>query len=322
MEKEIDLFIRFLATERGLSENYQLSTRRSLTEFAGWCSKAKEVTRVEKVTLQMIADYLAIRKRAGLSAASIKLIAVALKIFFRYLLGQGCLPRDPTETLALPRIDRYLPETLNELQIQQLIESIELNRPFGLRDRAIVELLYASGLRISELASARLEHLNFDDRILRVTGKGNKMRLVPVGRNACDALSSYISTERAKLVKHRSGSEIFLSIRGTRLTTTRIWQIVKACARRSGLEVNIYPHLLRHSFATHLLSNGADLRIIQEMLGHADISTTQVYTHVDQQRLKAVHRSFTRGPDLPPGRSPPDLEKFSGPMSARYHSAL
>ncbi len=292
MEKEIDLFIRFLATERGLSENYQLSTRRSLTEFAEWCSKAKEVMRVNKVTLQMIGDYLAIRKRAGLSAASIKLIAVALKIFFRFLVGQGCVARDPTETLTLPRIDRYLPETLNELQIQQLIESIDVNRPFGLRDRAIVELLYASGLRISELANARLEHLNFDDRILRVTGKGNKMRLVPVGRKACDALSSYISTERAKLVKRRTGSEIFLSTRGTRLTTTRIWQIVKACARRSGLEVNIYPHLLRHSFATHLLSNGADLRIIQEMLGHADISTTQVYTHVDQQRLKAVHRKF------------------------------
>jgi len=161
-----------------------------------------------------------------------------------------------------------------------------------LRDRAMVELLYASGLRISELANARLENLNFEERILRVTGKGNKMRLVPVGRKACDALAAYVSTERPKLVKRRSGSEIFLSSRGTKLTTVRIWQIVKERAKRSGLETNIYPHLLRHSFATHLLSNGADLRIIQEMLGHADISTTQVYTHVDQQRLKAVHRKF------------------------------
>jgi len=161
-----------------------------------------------------------------------------------------------------------------------------------LRDRAMIELLYASGLRISELANARLENFNFDERVVRVTGKGNKTRLVPVGRKACDAMAAYLSTERPKLVKRRSGSEIFLSERGTKLTTARIWQIVKKHAQRAGLDKNIYPHLLRHSFATHLLGNGADLRIIQEMLGHADISTTQVYTHVDQQRLKAVHRQF------------------------------
>jgi integrase/recombinase XerD len=155
-----------------------------------------------------------------------------------------------------------------------------------------MELLYASGLRISELAAARLENLNLTERTLRVTGKGNKMRLVPVGRKACEAVTTYLSTERPNLVKHRTRSEIFLSSRGTKLTTARIWQIVKARARHSGLEANIYPHLLRHSFATHLLSNGADLRIIQELLGHADISTTQVYTHVDQQRLKAMHRKF------------------------------
>ena len=292
MEQQIDAFIRYLATERGLSDNYQLSTRRSLTEFADWCSKARQITAPRTITPPIIGDYLASRKTGGLSASSIKLIVVALKIFFRFLNGQGALGRDPTETLSLPRIDRYLPETLNELQAQQLIESIQTNQPLGLRDRAIVELLYASGLRISELANALLENMNFEDRILRVTGKGNKMRLVPVGRKACDALAAYLSAERPKLVKQRSRSEIFLSTRGSKLTTARIWQIVKARAKHSGLETNIYPHLLRHSFATHLLGNGADLRIIQEMLGHADISTTQVYTHVDQQRLKAVHRKF------------------------------
>ena len=292
MEQEIDLFIRFLATERGLSDNYQLSTRRSLMEFAGWCLTARQIKVPREVTQPLISEYLSSRKNAGLSASSIKLIVVALKIFFRFLEGKGVLQRDPTETLTLPRIERYLPKTLNELQVERLIESIDTKRSFGLRDRAILELLYASGLRISELADARLENLNFDERILRVTGKGNKTRLVPVGRKACDALTLYVSTERPTLVKRRSGSEIFLSSRGTKLTTARIWQIVKAHARNSGLETNIYPHLLRHSFATHLLSNGADLRIIQEMLGHADISTTQVYTHVDQQRLKAMHRKF------------------------------
>ncbi len=292
MEHEIEAFIRFLAVERGLSENYQLSTQRSLTEFAQWCASKKKIDDPAGVTLPVISEYLADRKRAGLSASSIKLIVVALKIFFRFLAGKGTVDRDPTQGLALPRIERYLPETLNELQVEQLIERIDTKVPFGLRNRAMVELLYASGLRISELANARLENLDFEERILRVTGKGNKTRLVPVGHKACDALAAYLSMERPKLVKRRSGSEIFLSERGTKLTTARIWQIVKTISRHSGLEKNVYPHLLRHSFATHLLSNGADLRIIQEMLGHADISTTQVYTHVDQQRLKAVHRKF------------------------------
>ncbi len=292
MEQAIESFIRFLAVERGLSDNYQLSTQRSLLEFAQWCSRRKQIFKPGEVTLSLVTEYLAERKRGGLAASSIKLIVVALKIFFRFLSARGLVARDPAEALALPRIERYLPGTLNELEVEQLIENIDTRAALGLRDRAMIELLYASGLRISELAAARLENFAAEEGILRVTGKGNKTRLVPVGRKACQALAAYLSTERPKLVKRRSGSEIFLSARGTRLTTARIWQIVKSRARQSGLERNVYPHLLRHSFATHLLSNGADLRIIQEMLGHADISTTQVYTHVDQQRLKAVHRQF------------------------------
>jgi integrase/recombinase XerD len=292
VEEEIDAFIRYLAVERGLSENYQVSTRRSLAEFAQWCLRRHSLESARAITINEITEYLGDRKRAGLAAASIKLIVVALKIFFRFLLGKKLVLRDPTETLSLPRIERYLPETLNEIQVEQLLEAIDTTAPLGLRDRAMVELLYASGLRISELANARLENFNAEDRILRVIGKGSKTRLVPVGRKACEALAAYLSGKRPNLVSRRTGNEIFLSARGTKLTTARIWQIVKKHARKSGLEANIYPHLLRHSFATHLLANGADLRIIQEMLGHADISTTQVYTHVDQQRLKAVHRKF------------------------------
>jgi integrase/recombinase XerD len=291
VEDSINAFILFLAVERGLSENYQLSTNRSLSEFAQWC-RNKKITHPRGVTLAMLSDYLADRKRGGLSASSIKLVVVALKIFFRFLTAKRIIERDPSEALALPRIERYLPETLNELQVEQFLEKIDTKALHGLRDRAMIELLYASGLRISELANARLEDFNFEQRIVRTTGKGNKTRLVPVGRKACEALAAYLSAERPKLVKPRTSSEIFLSERGAKLTTTRIWQIVKKHARLAGLEKNVYPHLLRHSFATHLLSNGADLRIIQEMLGHADISTTQVYTHVDQQRLKAVHRQF------------------------------
>jgi integrase/recombinase XerD len=292
MEQAISGFIRFLAVERGLSDNYQLSTQRSLTDFAHWCKVKHKIDNPRQITLSILSEYLADRKRNGLSAASIKLTVVALKIFFRFLVSTAGLDENPAEPLALPRIERYLPETLNELQIEQLLDSIDTKVPLGLRDRAIIELLYASGLRISELANARLENFNSEERILRVTGKGKKTRLVPVGRKACEALSSYLSTERPNLVKRGTSSEIFLSARGTKLTTARLWQIVKRIAQRSGLAANVYPHLLRHSFATHLLSNGADLRIIQEMLGHADIATTQVYTHVDQQRLKSVHRQF------------------------------
>ena len=292
VEQEIETFIRFLAVERGLSENYQLSTARSLGEFASWCAQRKQIVQPRAVGLPLLSEYLAERKRGGLSASSIKLIVVALKIFFRFATARGFVARDPAEALSLPRIERYLPETLNEIQVEQLLESVDETVPLGLRDRAILELLYASGLRVSELAGAKLENLDLESGLVRVTGKGNKTRLVPVGRRARTAIERYLAQERPDLVKPRSGSEIFLSVRGSRLTTARLWQIVKACARRSGLETNIYPHLLRHSFATHLLSNGADLRIIQEMLGHADISTTQVYTHVDQQRLKAVHRKF------------------------------
>lgn len=292
MEQSIESFIRYLAVERGLSDNYQLSTQRSLTDFARWCTGTRKIESFKTVTLATITDYLADKKRAGLSAASIKLIVIALKIFFRFRVSKGEIKADPTEALSLPRIERYLPETLNEMQVEKLLNSVDTKAPHGLRDRAILELLYASGLRISELANARLENFYPEERTIRVIGKGNKTRIVPVGGKACEALACYLSTERPKLLKQRSGSEIFLSARGTKLTTARIWQIVKKKARLAGLETNIYPHLLRHSFATHLLSNGADLRIIQEMLGHADISTTQVYTHVDQQRLKSVHRQF------------------------------
>lgn len=310
MRAEIEDFILYLATERGLSDNYQLSTRLSLEGFACWLERKKigeavvaqlladgqpvpDVdVRVAEIPLQDISDYLAHKKRLGLSPASIKLVVVALKIFFRWLRQRERIPKDPSDVIPLPRLERYLPETMNELQVERLLDGISPNAPRALRDRAILELLYASGLRVSELVNARLENVDLDDRFIRVTGKGNKTRIVPIGSKACDAIKLYLERERPELVKKRTGSEVFLNNRGTKLTTVRIWQIVKQCAKLGGLDLNVYPHLLRHSFATHLLSNGADLRVIQEMLGHADIATTEIYTHVDQKRLKAVHHKF------------------------------
>jgi integrase/recombinase XerD len=288
----IDEFILFLATERGLSENYQVSTRRSLEEFAIWYGRQEEAPGISKVTTDQLTAYLAERKRGGLAAASLKLIVVALKIFFRFLKGRQHITQDPADVLVLPRLERYLPDTLNEAEVERLLQVDLHRRPFPKRDRAMLELLYSSGLRISELTGARLEQINLEDRFIRVTGKGNKTRLVPIGRKACEAINEYLESERRGLVKPRTGSELFLSRRGQKLTTQRVWQIVKEISELGGFDIRIYPHLLRHSFATHLLSNGADLRIIQELLGHADISTTQIYTHVDQNRLKAIHKKF------------------------------
>jgi integrase/recombinase XerD len=288
----IDRFMLYLATERGLSENYQISTRRSLEEFADWASKRQKLFSPGKVELAELTKYLASEKERGLAPASMKLIVVALKIFFRFLKMRSMTEKDPAELLTLPRLTRFLPETLNQVQVNRLLEVNIQDRPFPLRDRAILELFYASGLRISELTSVRLENLNLQERIIRVVGKGSKTRLVPIGRTACDAIDQYLTQERVDLVARKTGNEVFLSRHGKKLTTQRVWQIIKEIAASAGFETNVYPHLLRHSFATHLLANGADLRVIQELLGHADISTTQIYTHVDQSHLKSIHKQF------------------------------
>ena len=288
----IDSFILYLAAERGLSENYQVLTRRSLENFADWAGKLKRFSSPREVELSVLTEYLATEKKRGLAPGSMKLIVVALKIFFRFLKMRSLNDQDPAELLPLPRLARFLPETLNEGQVKHLLEINLQGRPYPMRDRAILELFYACGLRISELAGARLENLNLQERLIRVIGKGSKTRLVPVGRIACEAVSQYLVQERVRLISPKTGNEVFLSRQGKKLTTQRIWQILKEIAALAGLETNVYPHLLRHSFATHLLAHGADLRIIQELLGHADIATTQIYTHVDRSRLKAIHQQF------------------------------
>lgn len=305
MESHIDEFLRFLAVERGLSTNYQLSTQRSLETFADWFSKQAGKTKPKEVEPQHLTDYLGWRKKAGLAAASIKLEAIALRIFFRHLLGRKVLRVNPAEHLPIPRIESYLPETLNEEDVARLLDCVRGDDPLRLRDRGILELLYASGLRISELCGARLENLSVEEGFIRVVGKGNKTRIVPVGRQALAAIQTYLMRGRPNLISKRSGAEIFLSIRGKKLTPQRVWQLVKQYAGIAGLSADVYPHLLRHSFATHLLAGGADLRIIQEMLGHADISTTQIYTHVDSSRLRSVHKKFhPRAMTAPPTERP------------------
>lgn len=289
MEAGLDRFLMYLATECGLSVNYQLSTRRSLDAFVKWAC-GRGLSDWHAVNQGDLTDFLLSEKGRGLGGASIRLLIIALKRFFRFMVGRGFLENDPAEGLVAPRLRRELPETLAEKQVESLLAEAEGNAELDRRDRAMLELLYGSGLRVSELTSATLDRLDLENGFLRVTGKGQKTRVVPVGTKAKEALQAYLLVERPRLVKPRSGNQIFLSVRGGILTSQRVWQIVSGRAEMAGLAA--YPHLLRHSFATHLLGHGADLRVIQEMLGHADIATTQIYTHVDQGRLKAVHRKF------------------------------
>jgi integrase/recombinase XerD len=288
VEQETDAFILYLATERGLSAAYQLSVRQTLDALAGWLAKKT----LADVGTNELSAFLASRKAAGLAASSLRITTVHLKVFFRWLAARGKLPMDPAEPLLSPRPEKTLPETLHGQQVARMLDSIDTTKFLGKRDRAMLELFYASGLRLSELCTARLENLDRDEHFIRVTGKGNKTRIVPVGRIAEEMLDRYLASERKELVNKKSSSHIFLSVRGGKLSPDRVRQVVKERAAMAGIDQNVYPHLLRHSFATHLLEGGADLRVIQELLGHADISTTQIYTHVDSARLKAVHKKF------------------------------
>ena len=288
----IDGFILHLATERGLSVNYQLLVRRFLEAFASWYQQVHASESPGQVTTDQITDYLARRKKDGLATSSARVELIGIKIFFRWLAARKHIPADPADAILPPRPEQHLPDTLNEPDVRRLIESINGTSPLDRRDRAILELFYASGLRLSELLDARLEHLSMEEGWIRVTGKGAKTRLIPVGGAAREAIAAYLEHSRPHLVKAKSSSHIFLSYRGKRLTRERIRAIFLERAAFCGLEQHIHPHKMRHSFATHLLNHGADLRVIQEMLGHSDIATTQIYTHVDQARLKETHRKF------------------------------
>lgn len=290
MQRRIDDFIRFLAVERGLSEAYQISVHQTLQSLSNWMGKSKLV--ITEIGTDELSDFLNQRKAQGLGTSSRRLSTVHLKIFFRWLAAKGDIGMDPAEPLQAAKPERKLPSTLSVKEIRNWLETIPIDQHLGRRDKAILELFYSSGLRLAELCAARLEWLDDEEGFLRVIGKGKKTRLVRIGSDALQALANYLSNERPNLVKSHSSSQIFLSVRGRPLTPERIRQIVKRRAKLAGIDSQVYPHLLRHSFATHLLEGGADLRVIQELLGHADIATTQIYTHVSIKGLKDTHRKF------------------------------
>ena len=299
-QAEIEECLGWLATEKDHAPNSQFLNRSALEDFAAWIGAHDGPLPLAEIDAARIGAYLdARRAEHDLAPASVKITVVALRHFFRRLHERGLLPRDPAARIELPKIGRRLPDTLSEADVERLLAADFPPGPGGLRDRAILEVFYASGLRLAELAGLRVEsyfpaEADEGGGWLRVVGKGNKERIAPLGRQAVAALDLWLRDGRPAFVRASSvaGGEIFLGRNGTRLTPARVQQIVKEIARRAGIGKNVYPHLLRHSFATHLLAHGADLRVIQELLGHASLATTQIYTHVDAVRLREIHRRF------------------------------
>ncbi len=292
----LDEFTDSLWLEDGLSRNTLESYRRDLDKFAAWLEDRRKVGLLQ-TTHADIQGYLGEmftvqHARASSTGRSLS----SLKRLFRYLLRQGRIQVDPTLKVDAPKLPRQLPKTLTEKDVELLLAAPDTETPLGLRDRAMLEVLYACGLRVTELVSLKLAEVSMDMGALRVTGKGNKERMVPLGEEALDWLNRYVSTSRSVLLGAHVSDDLFVTSRAEAMTRQMFWQLIKKHARNAGIEKPISPHTLRHAFATHLLNHGADLRVVQMLLGHADISTTQIYTHVARERLKQLHlRHHPRG---------------------------
>ena len=291
MYELIKEFAANLHVERGLSANTVAAYRSDLAQFAAYAA-TRGVTDPNAVQRDLILDFLE-AQRDTREVATIARRLVTIKVFFRFLHEEHRIVTNLTEVMELPRLWKLLPGLLSEAEVGRLLTVIRKDKSLlGRRNQAMLELLYASGLRVSELADLTLDQLRFDLGVVHVTGKGRKSRLVPVGEPAQAAIDDYRRHIRPQLLRQGPVSQLFVSKNGRRLDRTRIWHIVRQAAKLAGISRPVHPHMLRHSFASHLLAHGADLRIIQEMLGHADISTTQVYTHVDPSRLVQAHRAF------------------------------
>lgn len=288
MEHWIQEFLNYIAVERGLARNTCEAYRRDLRQFAARLSGQGNLA-LDQIEPIILVEYLHYLQTLGLQAASVTRKLAALRSFFQYLVRERQLKKDPSATLDSMKIPRKLPKALSEADVKKLLEQPGASKPADLRDRAMLEVMYASGVRVSELISLKISDINREMGYLRCFGKGSKERIVPMGLVALDAVEDYLNRARPKLARRFSGEILFLNHLGRKLSRQGFWQIIQAAARRVGIETTVTPHMLRHSFATHLLDHGADLRSVQEMLGHADISTTQIYTHVSRRRIREVY---------------------------------
>lgn len=282
----VDAFLAFCRIEKGLAPNSLSAYGRDLRHFSAWCSE------LETVDLPEIRRYLDTLVMQGLSARSRARKLSALRNFYDYLLREGRIGADPVRLLPLPRQESTLPKFLSTKQVDDLLAAPEPGTPRGLRDRAMLQVLYATGVRVSELCGMQLSALSLDMGVVRVMGKGRKERMVPLGSEAVRAVREYLSAGRPILLEGRATPALFVTARGGPLTRQGFWKLLKEYGKQAGIWNSLSPHVLRHSFATHLLERGADLRSLQTMLGHADISTTQIYTHVLRERLRSVVEQY------------------------------
>jgi len=284
----IDEFCDALWLEDGLARNTLVSYRRDLTGFATWLGErhGKALITADQADIQ---TYLGYQFRKKARATSVARLLSALKRFYRYCLRQGWIKADPTLKIDAPKLPRALPRSLTEEDVESLLNAPRAERALGLRDKAMLETLYASGLRVSELVTLKLSQVSQDMGVVRVIGKGSKERLVPLGEEALAWIRRYLKEARPELLSGRASDDLFVTARGSAMTRQMFWHLLRRYGVQAGLKHPISPHTLRHAFATHLLNHGADLRVVQLLLGHSDISTTQIYTHVARERLKQLH---------------------------------
>ncbi|MBU3020969.1 site-specific tyrosine recombinase XerD [Aestuariibacter sp. A3R04] len=290
----IDEFIDMLWLEKGLSEHTQQSYRTDLTKMALYF-QTQGMRDCRVLTTESLQTYLHQRHKQGLSARSTQRALSAMRAFYSFLISRQVRTDNPATQLANPKTAKALPSSLSEQQVEDLLAAPDTNDPVECRDRCMLEVLYATGLRVSELISLRMEQVSLQQGVVRVTGKGNKDRLVPLGEDAMDWITTYVKASRPALLKHQT-DVLFVSLRGVQMTRQTFWHRIKIYAQRAAIDQHLSPHTLRHAFATHLLNHGADLRVVQMLLGHSDLSTTQIYTHVATERLQnLIHSHHPRG---------------------------
>ena len=291
LDEPIDRFLAFVTVEKGLAANTLEAYGRDLSRFAAFAQR-EGLASLTEVDTAVILKYLIVLRREGLGARSRARHLVSLRGFFRFLCQEKIIRNDPTRLINLPKSGLHLPVVIPVSDIQRLLEAPDIRRPQGQRDAAMLELLYAAGLRVSELVALHLRYLSLEAGFVRVVGKGAKERVVPIGIQAQKVLRDYIANGRSRLLKNDASPFVFIARQGRPMTRQGFWKMIKKYALESRITHNISPHTIRHSFASHLLEGGADLRAVQIMLGHADIATTQIYTHVTADRLKAVHGRY------------------------------
>jgi len=292
MKDEIQDFLHFLTVEKGLAKNTIISYKRDLQQYSYFLREI-DVHNVKDISRTHIIRYLSKMKNDGKSSKTMARNVASIRSFHQFLLREKLTEEDPTLHIETPQMEKKLPKVLNLPEVEALLNAPNMSNEFGYRDKAMLEILYATGMRVSELIELNISDAHLTMGFIRCIGKGNKERIIPIGSKAIEALELYLQYGRPKLVKpkHRSDA-LFLNHLGKRLTRQGFWKILKKLSKDAGIKKEFSPHTLRHSFATHLLENGADLRAVQEMLGHADISTTQIYTHVTKTRLKDVYAKF------------------------------